>query len=81
MRNLICTVALGVMSMSAVFGEDLKNGTFYPLEEVPAELIAKFSFGTNNFDPTPKDLSRWLEAIAWLDLKASDIWTPADLKR
>ena len=38
---------------------------------------AKFSFGTNNFDPTPKDLSRWLEAITWLDLKASDIWMPS----
>ena len=30
---------------------------------------------------TPKDLSRWLEAIVWLDLEASDIWSPADLKR
>ena len=45
------------------------------------EMGAKFSFGTNNFDPTPKDLSRWLEAITWLDLKGSDIWTPSCLKR
>ncbi len=37
---------------------------------------AKFSFGTNNFDPGPKDLSRWLEAITWLDLKPGDIWLP-----
>ena len=37
---------------------------------------AKFSFGTNNFDPGPKDLSKWLEAIVWLDLGPSDIWTP-----
>ena len=37
---------------------------------------AKFSFGTNNFDPGPKDLSKWLEAIVWLDLGHSDIWTP-----
>ena len=35
---------------------------------------AKFSFGTNNFDPGPKDLAKWLEAIVWLDLRASDIW-------
>lgn len=42
---------------------------------------AKFSFGTNNFDGTPKDLSRWLEAIMWLDLKKDDIWTPDCLKR
>ena len=39
---------------------------------------AKFSFGTNNFDPTPKDLSRWLEAIEWLDITPDDIWSPAD---
>ena len=37
---------------------------------------AKFSFGTNNFDPSPKDLSRWLEAIVWLDLRPTDIWMP-----
>ncbi len=42
---------------------------------------AKFSFGTNNFDGAPKDLSRWLEAIMWLDLKGEDIWTPACLKK
>ena len=40
------------------------------------EMGAKFSFGTNNFDPSPKDLSRWLEAIVWLDLRPADIWTP-----
>ena len=37
---------------------------------------AKFSFGTNNFDARPKDLSRWLEAIVWLDLGPNDIWNP-----
>ena len=37
---------------------------------------AKFSFGTNNFDSVPKDLTRWLEVIMWLDLKGDDIWTP-----
>ena len=41
---------------------------------------AKFSFGTNNFDGAPKDLTRWLDAIMWLDLKPEDIWTPACLK-
>ena len=41
------------------------------------EMGAKFSFGTNNFDPGPKNLSRWLEVIVWLDLRPSDIWTPA----
>ncbi|MBR4371604.1 MAG: hypothetical protein IKS92_11195, partial [Victivallales bacterium] len=42
---------------------------------------AKFSFGTNNFDPTPKDLSRWLEAVEWLDMTADDVWTPSNLRR
>ena len=44
-RNLICTVLFGVMSTSAVFGEELRNGTFYPLERVPAELIARAPAG------------------------------------
>ena len=40
------------------------------------KLGAKFTFGTNNFDCAPKDLSRWLEAILWLDLRKDDIWQP-----
>jgi len=44
------------------------------------EMGAKFSFGSNNYDAAPKDLSRWLEVIVWLDLKACDIWQPADVK-
>ena len=40
------------------------------------EMGAKFSFGTNNYDYAPKDLSRWLEVITWLDLRGDDIWTP-----
>lgn len=40
------------------------------------EMGAKFSFGTNNFDRAPKDLSRWLEAITWLDLGPNNIWHP-----
>ena len=32
------------------------------------------SFGTNNFTPKVKDLSRWLEVIDWLDLTGDDIW-------
>ncbi len=44
------------------------------------EMGAKFSFGSNNYDAAPKDLSRWLEAILWLDLKAEDVWQPTDVK-
>ena len=63
---------------------EIQAGSPYPRPKflrLAKEMGAKFSFGTNNFDPTPKDLSRWLEAITWLDLKGSDVWTPADLKR
>ena len=63
---------------------EIQAGSPYPRPKflrLAKEMGAKFSFGTNNFDPTPKDLSRWLEAITWLDLKGSDIWTPADLNR
>ena len=41
------------------------------------KMGAKFSFGTNNFTPKVKDLSRWLEAIVWLDLGPNDIWDNA----
>lgn len=40
------------------------------------KMGAKFSFGTNNYDYAPKDLSRWLEVITWLDLREDDIWKP-----
>ena len=46
MQNLICAVAFGVVATGAAFGEELKNGTFYPLEKVPAELIARAPAGT-----------------------------------
>ena len=45
MQNLICAVALGVAATSAVFGEELRNGTFFPMEKVPAELIARAPAG------------------------------------
>ena len=46
MQNLICAAVLGVIATSVAFGEELKNGTFYPLEKVPAELIARSPAGT-----------------------------------
>ena len=59
---------------------EIQAGSPYPQPKflkLAREMGAKFSFGTNNFDPTPKDLSRWLEVITWLDLHGSDIWTPS----
>ena len=71
--------------MRAVIAKAVKKGVVLEIQaespyprpkflKLAKEMGAKFSFGTNNFDPTPKDLSRWLEAITWLDLKPSDIW-------
>ena len=46
MLHLICFVVLGLMSTNAVFGEELRSGTFYSLEKIPAELIARAPAGT-----------------------------------
>lgn len=62
---------------------EIQAGSPYPRPrflQMAKRMGAKFSFGTNNFDSRPKDLARWLEAITWLDLQASDIWTPSCLK-
>ena len=59
---------------------EIQAGSPYPRPKflmLAKEMGAKFSFGTNNFDPRPKDLSRWLEAIVWLDLHGDDVWTPS----
>ena len=37
---------------------------------------AKFSFGSNNFDDKAKDLTRWFQAIALLDLQPADVAKP-----
>lgn len=61
---------------------EIQAGSPYPslkFLKLAKAMGAKFSFGTNNFDPTPKDLTRWLEAIVELDLQSADIWTPSNL--
>ena len=63
---------------------EIQAGSPYPAPKflrLAKAMGAKFSFGTNNFDPEPKDLTRWLDAITWLDLHGEDVWTPACLKR
>ncbi|MBR6057132.1 MAG: hypothetical protein IKP58_03075 [Victivallales bacterium] len=72
--------------MKAVIGKAVEKGIALEIQagspfprpkflKLAKSMGAKFSFGTNNFDPTPKDLSRWLEAIEWLDMTADDVWT------
>jgi len=73
--------------MKAVIGKAVENGIALEIQagspfprpkflKLAKNMGAKFSFGTNNFDPTPKDLSRWLEVIEWLDMTPEDLWTP-----
>ena len=78
MRQLIAKAVTRGIALEIQAGSPYPRPKFLKLAK---EMGAKFSFGTNNFDPTPKDLSRWLEAITWLDLKGSDIWTPECLGR
>ena len=72
--------------MKAVIGKAVEKGIALEIQagspfprpkflKLAKSMGAKFSFGTNNFDPTPKDLSHWLEAIEWLDMTADDVWT------
>ena len=78
MRQLIAKAVTRGIAFEIQAGSPYPRPKFLKLAK---EMGARFSFGTNNFDPIPKDLSRWLETITWLDLKGSDVWTPADLKR
>ena len=73
MRRLIAKAVERGIALEIQAGSPYPRPKFLKLAK---EMGAKFSFGTNNFDPTPKDLSRWLEAIAWLDLRADDVYAP-----
>lgn len=55
---------------------EIQAGSLFPRPnflKLAKDAGAKFSFGTNNFDPAPKDLSKWLETIQWLNLTADNI--------
>ena len=76
MRRLIAKAVERGIALEIQAGSSFPRPKFLRLAKA---MGAKFSFGTNNFDPTPKNLSRWLEAIVELDLYAADIWTPSHL--
>ncbi len=66
-------IALAVKNNIAI---EIQAESVYPRPKflkLAKQMGAKFSFGTNNFDYKPKDLSRWLEVIEWLDLRPEDI--------
>ncbi len=73
--------------MKSVISRAIENGIALEIQaespypsprflKLAKQMGAKFSFGTNNYDLAPKNLSRWLEAITWLDLTGDDIWQP-----
>ena len=58
---------------------EIQAGSSYPKPaflKLAKAMGAKFSFGSNNFDDKAKDLSRWFEAIALLDLRPADLAVP-----
>ena len=60
---------------------EINASSGYPRERflrLAKEMGAKFSFGTNNFDDKPIDMSRCLEAIRKFDLGKDDLFVPAE---
>ncbi len=78
MRQIIEKAVKNNIALEIQAGSPYPNPAFLKLAKA---MGAKFSFGTNNFDPKPKDLSRWFEAITLLDLHAEDLWTPSNCKK
>ena len=74
MRQLIAKAARRGIALEIQAESSFPRPKFLRLAKA---MGAKFSFGTNNFDARPKDLSRWLETIVWLDLGPNDIWNPS----
>jgi hypothetical protein len=73
MRQIIAKAVAKGVGLEIQAGSDFPKPAFLKLAR---DMGAKFSFGSNNFDDKTKDLSRWFQAIALLDLKPVDLWTP-----
>jgi len=73
MRQVIAKAVANGIALEIQAGSDFPKPAFLKLAK---QMGAKFSFGTNNFDDKPKDLTRWFEAIELLDLKPAELWSP-----
>ena len=73
MRQVIAQAVAKGIALEIQAGSDYPKPAFLKLAKA---MGAKFSFGSNNFDDKTKDLARWFEAIALLDLKPADLWVP-----
>ena len=71
MRQVIAKAVAKGIALEIQAESPFPRAKFFKLAK---KMGAKFSFGTNNFNPKVKDLSRWLEVIDWLDLTGDDIW-------
>ncbi len=77
MREVIARAVAKGIALEVQAESPFPRARFFKLAK---KMGAKFSFGTNNFNPKVKDLSRWLEVIDWLDLTGEDIWRPDMLR-
>ena len=73
MRQVIAKAVAKGVALEIQAGSDYPKPAFLKLAKA---MGAKFSFGSNNFDDKTKDLSRWFQALALLDLKPADLWVP-----
>jgi len=73
MRQVIAKAVAKGVALEVQAGSDFPKPAFLKLAK---SMGAKFSFGTNNFDDKVKDLARWFEAIALLDLQPADLASP-----
>lgn len=71
MRQVIAKAVAKGVALEIQAGSDFPKPAFLKLAKL---MGAKFSFGSNNFDDKTKDLARWFQAIALLDLKPADLW-------
>ncbi len=73
MRQVISKAVAKGVALEVQAGSDFPKPTFLKLAK---SMGAKFSFGSNNFDDKAKDLTRWFQAIALLDLQPADVAKP-----
>ena len=73
MKQVIAKAVAKGVALEIQAGSDYPKPAFLKLAK---SMGAKFSFGSNNFDDKTKDLARWFEAIALLELTPTDLWSP-----
>jgi hypothetical protein len=73
MRQVIAKAVANGVALEIQAGSDFPKPAFLKLAK---SMGARFAFGSNNFDDKAKDLARWFQAIALLDLRPANLATP-----